>query len=105
MANDKLGREQCPEDSIYINGPDGDDALSGTQVLQLYNAFFQKNDVWVVWSYFSCVSNTMGFYRDRHYPKKMMEEHTIRDNKYFTSQLRAFYNKLFLKVETKDMKD
>ena len=72
MANDNQARYLCPEDSIVINDPDGDDALNGILTLQLYNYFFQKYDVWVLWSYFSAVSNSMVPYIDRHYPKIVM---------------------------------
>lgn len=42
---------------------DGDDELIGTQILKLYNALFQKNDYWLVYTNFITTYGSIGYSR------------------------------------------
>lgn len=83
---------------------DGDDELVGRQVFKLFNAAFQREDAWFVYSNFlDIASKNVGY--SRPFPEGIMEQNSYRDYLFLTSHLRAFYTKLFLRIREDDLKD
>jgi hypothetical protein len=96
-------KKHChPEEIMIII--DGDDELVGRQVFKLFNAAFQSQDAWFVYSNFiDIASKNVGY--SRLFPKGIMEQNSYRDYLFLTSHLRAFYTKLFLRIREEDLKD
>jgi hypothetical protein len=76
---------------------DGDDKLLGKQVFKLYNALFQKNNYWLVYTNFITMTGGMGY--SRPYQKYIIENGTFRKAGFTISHLRAFYTKLFTLIK------
>jgi hypothetical protein len=55
----------CNPDDIFII-VDGDDELLGRQVLKLYNAIFQREQIWFLYSNFLGSNGKVGYSRPFH---------------------------------------
>ena len=80
-----------------------DDGLIGTQVFQLFNYFFQKEDYWFVYSNHI---RTFNFYvgPSTDIPDELIDTGKYRKDKgWKTSQPKAFYNKLFWMIQYEDL--
>lgn len=75
---------------------DGDDELIGSQVLKVFNAFFQKKNAWFVYSNSLASNGNIGYSRPYH--PDIIEENSYRLYDFTASHLRAYYTSLFLKV-------
>lgn len=85
-----------PKDIMII--VDGDDQLVGKQVFKLYNAVFQKEKVWFVYSNFIDVNNkNLGYSRE--FSAETIRTNSYRYDLFYTSHLRAFYTSLFLQIQ------
>lgn len=83
---------------------DGDDELLGRQVLKVFNARFQKEEAWFVYSNFiHGHDNKIGY--SRPFPPEVMEINMYRAYPFVTSHLRAFYTQLFRNIKEEDLKD
>jgi hypothetical protein len=83
---------------------DGDDQLVGKQVFKLFNAVFQKEKAWFVYSNFiDFESRNVGF--SRPFPERSIRTGNYRHEMFYTSHLRAFYTSLFLKIKDRDLKN
>jgi hypothetical protein len=99
----KAAKEYCSIDDILII-IDGDDQLLGKQVFKLFNQAFQKNNAWFVYSNFiDITTKNVGY--SRPFESSIIEKNSYRSAPFYTSHLRAFYNKLFLRIEEKDLLD
>lgn len=82
---------------------DGDDELIGRQVLKLYNAVFQRDKVWFMYTNFVTPRGNVGF--SRPLPENVIRENTYRNYPFITSHLRAFYTQLFRNIKESDLID
>ena len=83
---------------------DGDDELLGRQVFKLFSATFQREQAWFVYSNFLFgVLNNVGY--SRPYPDYVIASNGYRSYPFVASHLRAFYNRLFLNVMERDLRD
>ena len=103
MPNLRMAAKQyCKPKDIYLI-VDGDDELLGRQVLKLFNAGFQKNDAWFVYTNFLNIKGNVGY--SRPFPVAVMKNNRYRFYPFVTSHLRAFYTQLFLNIREPDLKD
>lgn len=88
-------KNYCKPNDIFII-VDGDDYLVGRQVFKLYNAKFQANNLWFMYTNFIDAWGKVGY--SRSFPFKIIEDNRYRNYPFVTSHLRAFYTKLFLNI-------
>jgi glycosyltransferase involved in cell wall biosynthesis len=98
----RAAREFCKPYEIFMI-IDGDDELLGRQVLKLFNAVFQKEKAWFVYSNFISIRGNVGF--SRPFPPKVIANNSYRKYPFVTSHLRAFYTQLFLNIREEDLQD
>jgi hypothetical protein len=90
-------KNYCKPEEIYMK-IDGDDELIGRQVLKLYNAVFQKNNLWFVYTTLISSQQEIGF--SKPVPKSVLDSDRFRKGAVkYISHLRAFYVKLFLLIK------
>ena len=95
--------KNCRNDSIFI-AIDGDDELIGKQVLKLYNAVYQQQQAYVVYS--NWISFDMRVGNSYRYDQFIIKNNLYRKDKTFHfAQLRSYYTKLFQLIEDKDLID
>lgn len=90
-----------PEDIFMI--VDGDDELLGRQVFKLFNAKFQANNLYFMYTNFLSMAGKAGY--SRPFPRRIIEQNSYRKYPFVTSHLRAFYTKLFLNIRDFDLQD
>lgn len=91
----KAAKEHCKSDDIFMV-VDGDDELLGRQVLKVFNAAFQREGAWFVYSNFVGSNGEIGY--SRPLPADVKERNGYRGFPFVTSHLRAFFTQLFLGV-------
>jgi len=82
---------------------DGDDELIGRQVLKLYNAVFQKEQIWFMYTNFVSAIGSLGY--SRPYPQDIMKNNSYRDYGFTVTHLRAYYTQLLLNIKDEDLRD
>jgi hypothetical protein len=92
----------CKPDDIFVI-VDGDDELLGRQVLKLFNAKFQEEGLYFMYTNFLSLTGRAGY--SRPFPQRIIKESTYRRYPFITSHLRAFYTQLFLNVREEDLRD
>lgn len=93
MANlRRAAMDYCQPQEIFLV-VDGDDELIGRQVLRLYNAVFQGEGSWFVYSNFLTSAGTVGY--SRRLKPEIIAQNNYRKSSFYTSHLRAFYTALF----------
>lgn len=94
--------DYCKPEDIYIIA-DGDDELLGKQVFKLFNAVFQKERAWFVYTNFLNIRGSIGY--SRPFPAATIKNNKYRTYPFVTSHLRAFYTQLFRNIKEPDLKD
>lgn len=84
-----------PNDILMIL--DGDDEFIGRQVLKLFNAVFQKEKIWFMYTNFLTSSATLGY--SRPYPPDIVQRNAYRDYGFTVTHQRAFYTQLLLNIK------
>ena len=69
----------------------------GRQVLKLFNAVFQKDEAWFVYTNFLTIRGGVGY--SRPFPDSTMKNNKYRSYPFVTSHLRAFYTQLFINIK------
>lgn len=82
---------------------DGDDEIVGKQVFKLFNAIYQAQGMWVVYTNFMTERGSVGY--SRQYSDRVKENHSYRQSGFMISHLRSFYTKLFSYIKDEDLKD
>lgn len=82
---------------------DGDDEFLGKQVLKLFNAVFQKEQIWFMYTNFITSVGTLGY--SRPYPQDIIDRNAYRDYGFTVTHLRAYYTKLLLNIKDEDLRD
>lgn len=94
--------EFCKPEEVFLI-VDGDDELLGRQVFKLFSGFFQKEDIWFVYSNFLMIKNSSIGY-SRPLPSRVIENNGYRSYPFVVSHLRAFYTKLFVNIKDEDLR-
>jgi glycosyltransferase involved in cell wall biosynthesis len=95
-------KNYCKPNDIFLI-VDGDDELLGRQVLKLFNAKFQSDGLYFMYTNFLSMAGRAGY--SRPFPQRIINENGYRKYPFITSHLRAFYTQLFLNVNEEDLKD
>lgn len=82
---------------------DGDDELLGKQVFKLFNAIYQRDDLWILYSNFITERGTIGY--SRPYSKAIRNKTSFRKAGFCISHLRSLYTKLFTLIKDEDLQD
>ena len=77
--------------------------MLGKQVFKLFNAIFQKEGSWFVYTNFLNIRGSIGY--SRPFPAATIKNNKYRAYPFVTSHLRAFYTQLFRNIRDKDLKD
>ena len=91
----------CDDSSIIVLC-DGDDWLSGPNVLAALNAYYANSNVWLTWGNF-LEYPTYASGLSRPVTKKTLENRSVRKQKWCFSHLKTFYVSLFKKIAKHDL--
>jgi hypothetical protein len=72
-------------------------------VLKLFNAKFQADSLYFMYTNFLSLSGRVGY--SRAFPERIIKENSYRKYPFVTSHLRAFYTQLLLNVKEEDLRD
>ena len=82
---------------------DGDDQIVGKQVFKLFNAIYQEQKLWIMYTNFITSRGSVGY--SRAYSDRIRKTSGYRKAGFMISHFRSFYTKLFTLLKEEDLKD